>query len=86
MRRAASGATVRDGDVITIDLDAGTLDVAIGDEEIAARLAAWTPPAPLFDTGVFARYRACVSSASHGAVLGVPPGDPLTRPQGEQST
>jgi dihydroxy-acid dehydratase len=62
-------AAVRDGDVITIDLDAGTLDVDLPDAELAARLAAWDPPAPRFDHGVFARYRACVASASEGAVL-----------------
>jgi len=67
-------AAVRDGDLITIDLDAGTLDVDLAEDELAARLAAWEPPAPRFDHGVFARYRACVGSASEGAVLRPPPG------------
>ncbi len=62
-------AAVRDGDRITIDVAAGTLDVELSDAEIAERLAAWRPPAPLYDTGVFARYRAAVGSASEGAVL-----------------
>jgi len=62
-------AAVRDGDLITIDLGAGTLDADLSDDELAARLAAWEPPAPRFDHGVFARYRACVGSASEGAVL-----------------
>jgi dihydroxy-acid dehydratase len=62
-------AALRDGDLITIDVDAGTLDVALGDGELAARLAAWSPPPPPFDFGVFARYRAQVGSASEGAVL-----------------
>ncbi len=66
-------AVVRDGDIITIDLDAGALLVELADEELAARLAAWVPPAPAYDFGVFARYRACVGSASEGAVLR-PPG------------
>jgi dihydroxy-acid dehydratase len=65
-------AAVRDGDVITIDIDAGRLDVDLTDAEFAARLAAWRPPAPAYDFGVFARYRACVTSASEGAVL-LPP-------------
>ena len=38
-------AAVRDGDSITIDIDAGALEVRPADDEIAARLAAWTPPA-----------------------------------------
>jgi dihydroxy-acid dehydratase len=62
-------AALRDGDVITIDVDAGTLDVALGDGELAARLAGWSPPPAPFDFGVFARYRAQVASASEGAVL-----------------
>ena len=62
-------AAVRDGDVITIDVGAGTLDADLTEPELAARLAAWTPPAPAYDFGVFARYRAQVSSASEGAVL-----------------
>jgi len=62
-------AAVRDGDLIAIDLDAGTLDVDLPEGELAARLAAWEPPAPRFHHGVFARYRACVASASEGAVL-----------------
>jgi dihydroxy-acid dehydratase len=64
-------ATVRDGDVIAIDLDARSLDLEVDDDELAARLAAWTPPALPFATGVFGRYRALVGSASDGAVLQV---------------
>jgi dihydroxy-acid dehydratase len=60
---------VRDGDEITIDVGAGTLHVDVSDAELAARLAAWTPPANPYDSGVFARYRAQVRSASEGAVL-----------------
>jgi dihydroxy-acid dehydratase len=62
-------ALVRDGDTITIDIDANRLSVELDDEELAARLAAWEPPLlPQFG-GVFARYRALVGSASEGAVL-----------------
>ena len=62
-------AAVRDGDVIGIDVDAGRLDVEIGAEELARRLAEWSVPQPRFTTGVFARYAAAVGSASDGAVL-----------------
>jgi dihydroxy-acid dehydratase len=65
-------AVVRDGDVIAIDVDEGTLVVELDDRELAERLAGWEPPPPRYDAGVFARYRALVSSASDGAVL-VPP-------------
>ena len=62
-------AAVRDGDLITVDLEARSLDVDLTDEQIAERLASASPPAPLYDFGVFARYRALVGCASEGAVL-----------------
>jgi dihydroxy-acid dehydratase len=62
-------AIVRDGDVITIDVDENTLALELGDDEIAHRLASWQPPPLPYAAGVFARYRALVSSASEGAVL-----------------
>src|SRR4051812_760858 len=62
-------AALRDGDRITIDVDAGTLDVDLGADELARRLASWSPPPASYDFGVFARYRAQVASASEGAVL-----------------
>ena len=62
-------AIVRDGDAITIDVDAETLVVELDDVEIAERLAAWQPPPLRYAGGVFARYRALVGSASEGAVL-----------------
>jgi len=65
-------AAVRDGDTIVIDVAAGTLHLEVDDAEIARRLATWAPPPPLFEFGVFARYRACVGSASEGAVLTSP--------------
>jgi dihydroxy-acid dehydratase len=65
-------AIVRDGDVIEIDVERETLTLDVGADEIAARLAAWSPPPRVYESGVFARYCALVSSASEGAVL-VPP-------------
>jgi dihydroxy-acid dehydratase len=65
-------AAVREGDLIAIDVDQGALAIELGDEELAERLAAWEPPASQYEGGVFARYRALVSTASDGAVL-VPP-------------
>ncbi len=61
-------AAIRDGDIVAIDADAGTLAVEIGDAELAARLAGWAPPRS-DASGVFARYRALVGPASEGAVL-----------------
>lgn len=66
-------AAVREGDTITIDLERGRLDVDVCDEELSRRRAEWTPPAPRFSAGVFARYAASVGSASEGAVLSLAP-------------
>ena len=62
-------ALVRDGDSITIDVDRKVLELEVSDEELAARADAWRLPELPYDTGVFARYRALVGSASEGAVL-----------------
>ena len=61
-------AALRDGDTIEFDVDARELRVLLSDDEIAARLADWTPPKPMYEHGVFAKYAALVSSASEGAV------------------
>ncbi len=65
-------AAVREGDRITIDVPAGTLRLEVDDDEIERRMASWRPPATTVDSGVFARYRALVGSASEGAVLRPP--------------
>jgi dihydroxy-acid dehydratase len=62
-------AVVRDGDEIVLDVESRTLDLNIPADELAARLAAWTPPKPRYSSGVFAKYAAHVSSASQGAVI-----------------
>jgi dihydroxy-acid dehydratase len=62
-------AVVRDGDMITIDADANRLTIDVGDEELAERLANWQAPLSPYTSGVFARYRLLVGSASEGAVL-----------------
>jgi dihydroxy-acid dehydratase len=61
-------AAVREGDTIVIDVDRKAVDLAVPSEEVAARLAAWSPPAPNYGGGVMAKYAALVGSASQGAV------------------
>jgi len=63
-------AAVREGDTIVFDVEARRLDVEVGDDEMSARLRSWTPPAPRYTRGVFAKYTRLVSSASEGAVTG----------------
>jgi dihydroxy-acid dehydratase len=60
-------ALLRDGDVVTIDVDARRLDVDLGEQELDERRSAWQAPEPRYTSGVFAKYAAAVGSASEGA-------------------
>ncbi|HOQ06500.1 MAG TPA: dihydroxy-acid dehydratase [Clostridiales bacterium] len=62
-------AAVRDGDIISIDIPAGKLNVEVPDEELERRMAEWQPPKPRITTGYLGRYARLVTSASTGAVL-----------------
>jgi dihydroxy-acid dehydratase len=62
-------AVVREGELVTVDADAGELSVAVDDAELAARLAAFEPPEPRVKSGVLGRYSRLVGSASDGATL-----------------
>jgi dihydroxy-acid dehydratase len=61
-------AALREGDIITIDVDEKRLDVDLTDAEIEARLADWQAPKPRYESGVMAKYAALVSSAAEGAI------------------
>ena len=68
---AAGGpiALVRDGDELTVDIEGGAIELHMSDEELEARRAAWTAPAPKHHHGVLAKYARLVSSADKGAIL-----------------
>jgi dihydroxy-acid dehydratase len=61
-------AALREGDIISIDVDAKRLDIEMTEAEIALRMADWSPPRPHYESGVFAKYAALVSSAAEGAI------------------
>ena len=61
-------AVVEEGDEIVVDVDRRALDLDVPADEIARRLARWSPPRPRYAGGVMAKYAALVSSASRGAV------------------
>ena len=72
---AAHGGTIgllAEGDTVVIDIEQRRLEVELAEEELARRRSAWRAPPPRYQTGVFARYAALVSSASEGAVLRTP--------------
>ncbi len=61
-------AVLREGEMVTLDVENGELRVDLSEDEIAERLRAWSPPTPRYTRGAFAKYAALVSSASEGAV------------------
>ena len=68
---AAAGGVigvVQEGDMIEIDIEKGEINLRVPDEEIAKRLATFTPKEKPAE-GYLKRYRALVASASDGAVL-----------------
>ena len=62
-------ALVREGDTISIDIDAGTLTLDVDDAELEARRAEWSEPEPRHTIGYLARYAQQVSGADTGAVV-----------------
>ena len=78
---AAAGGPIgllRDGDRLVIDVPGRALSVRLTDSELAER--AWVPGPDRYPSGVMAKYRALVGSASDGAVLGVPSRDRTVAP------
>ncbi|WP_283682798.1 dihydroxy-acid dehydratase [Parablautia sp. Marseille-Q6255] len=62
-------ALVEEGDIIKINIPECRLDLAVSDEELARRKAAWQPREPKIRTGYLARYASLVTSGNRGAVL-----------------
>ncbi|NEQ64885.1 MAG: dihydroxy-acid dehydratase [Symploca sp. SIO2D2] len=68
---AAVGGTialVKEGDTITIDATARSLNLEISEAELEQRRASWQAKEPNYTTGVLAKYAKLVSSSSVGAV------------------
>lgn len=62
-------ALLRDGDIVRIDAEAGTLDVKLSDEELARRREAWSGPRETFyGSGALWKYAELVGSTLKGAV------------------
>ena len=61
-------AALRDGDTVVFDIAKRELNVELSAAEIEDRMKDWTPPAPRYTSGAFAKYARLVSSASEGAV------------------
>lgn len=59
---------LKDGDMIAVDADKGTLNVEVSDEELQKRRSVWAAPKPKYTTGVLAKYAKLVGPACFGAV------------------
>ncbi|HZP75229.1 MAG TPA: dihydroxy-acid dehydratase [Pseudolabrys sp.] len=59
---------IRDGDIIEIDADKGTLNAKLSDAELARRKAEWKPRPQEFGSGAIWKYAQQVGSALNGAV------------------
>ena len=65
-------ALVEEGDTIRINIPEMTLELAVSDEELAARKAKWQPREPKVTGGYLSRYASLVTSGNRGAVLQIP--------------
>jgi len=59
---------LRDGDIIALDAEAGTLNVELSDAELAARRKAWQPRQHDYQSGALWKYAQTVGDAEQGAV------------------
>ncbi|MDX2289812.1 MAG: dihydroxy-acid dehydratase [Hyphomicrobiaceae bacterium] len=61
-------ALIRDGDIITIDAETGTLDLEVSADELARRKTEWAVPTNPYQSGVLRKYANGVGPARYGAV------------------
>jgi dihydroxy-acid dehydratase len=59
---------IKDGDIISIDAEKGTLDLEVPAEELERRRAAWKPPANMYQSGALRKFADQVGPARYGAV------------------
>ena len=59
-------ALVKTGDEIEIDVDKRSIHLAVGEEELNRRRAAWTPPPPRYERGYGAMFSQHIGQADEG--------------------
>ncbi len=59
-------ALVQDGDLITLDIEARSISMAVSDAELAQRRSKWVPPIPKFSRGYGALYLKHIQQADKG--------------------
>ena len=68
MQDGGAIALVRDGDMISIDAEARTMDMDVSDAELASRRNAWTAPPLKAKQGTLYKYIKNVGTASEGCI------------------
>ena len=61
-------ALVKDGDIIALDADNGTIELEVPTDELARRKAAWKPRQHDYQSGALWKYAQLVGDAHKGAV------------------
>ncbi|WP_419919709.1 dihydroxy-acid dehydratase [Candidatus Poriferisocius sp.] len=61
-------ALVAEGDTICIDVPSHSIQMMVGEAELAERRAGWKPPEPRYTRGVLAKYARLAQGAEKGAV------------------
>jgi dihydroxy-acid dehydratase len=59
---------LKDGDIITIDAEKGTIDVDLSDDEWGKRRRAWKPHENDYQSGALWKYAQTVGQARYGAI------------------
>jgi dihydroxy-acid dehydratase len=61
-------ALLKDGDMVSIDAEKGTINVELDEKELAKRRLEWKKPADKYPHGALAKYVKLVGPACFGAV------------------
>jgi dihydroxy-acid dehydratase len=61
-------ATLREGDIVTLDVERRLLHVDLTDEELGSRLRNWRQPELKYKNGALFKYAKLVHSAAEGAI------------------
>jgi len=59
---------LREGDIVTIDAEKGTIEVELSEAELQVRRKAWKPKPETFGSGALWRFAKTVGPARYGAV------------------
>ena len=61
-------ALIEDGDIISIDAEAGTIELDVSDDVLETRRVAWQPRVNDYQSGALWRYSQVVGLARYGAI------------------